>query len=71
VIQAGVIDVASDTIETAEDVARVIGDVMQFVPKQNIVATTNCGMAPMHRDIAQAKLMALGAGAKLARKQFG
>jgi 5-methyltetrahydropteroyltriglutamate--homocysteine methyltransferase len=71
VIQAGVIDVASDVVETAEDVARVIGDVMQFVPKQNIVATTNCGMAPMHRDIAQAKLMALGAGAKLARKQFG
>src|SRR5882757_7945887 len=71
VIQAGVIDVASDAVETAEDVARVIGDVMQFVPKQNIVATTNCGMAPMHRDIAQAKLMALGAGAKLARKQFG
>src|SRR4051794_39164467 len=45
-VQAGVIDVASDTIETPEDVVRVIEDVMQFVPKQNIVATTNCGMAP-------------------------
>ena len=71
VVQAGVIDVASDTIETAEDVAGVIEEVMQFVPKQNIVATTNCGMAPMHRDIAEAKLMALGAGAKLARQRFG
>jgi 5-methyltetrahydropteroyltriglutamate--homocysteine methyltransferase len=71
VVQAGVIDVASDTIETPEDVARVIEEVMQFVPKQNIVATTNCGMAPMHRDIAEAKLMALGAGAKLARQRFG
>src|ERR1700737_2401214 len=71
VVQAGVIDVASDTVETAEDVARVIEDVMQFVPKQTIVAPTNCGMAPRHRDIAQAKLMALGAGAKLARKRFG
>jgi 5-methyltetrahydropteroyltriglutamate--homocysteine methyltransferase len=71
VVQAGVIDVASDTIETAEDVARVIEDVMQFVPKQNIIATTNCGMAPMRRDIAQAKLTALGAGAKLARQRFG
>src|SRR3954464_8655779 len=71
IVQAGVIDVASDTVETAEDVAKVIQDVMQFVPKQNIVATTNCGMAPMHRDVAEAKLMALGAGANLARQRLG
>ena len=71
VVQAGVIDVASDTVETAEDVAKVIDDVSKFVPNSNIVATTNCGMAPMHRDIAEAKLMALGAGAKLAREKFG
>src|SRR4030088_1543182 len=71
VVQAGVIDVASDTVETAEDVAKVIDDVSQFVPKSDIVATTNCGMAPMHRNIAEAKLMALGAGAKLARERLG
>jgi 5-methyltetrahydropteroyltriglutamate--homocysteine methyltransferase len=71
VVQAGVIDVASDLVETAEDVAGVIDAVSKFVPKSNIVATTNCGMAPMHRDIAEAKLMALGAGAKLARLKFG
>jgi 5-methyltetrahydropteroyltriglutamate--homocysteine methyltransferase len=71
VVQAGVIDVASDTVETAEDVAAVIDAVSKFVPKSNIVATTNCGMAPMHRGIAEAKLMALGAGAKLARQRFG
>src|SRR6476469_1578091 len=71
VVQAGVIDVASDTVETAEDVAQVIDDVSKFVPKSNIVATTNCGMAAMHRDIAEAKLMALGAGAKLARQKSG
>jgi 5-methyltetrahydropteroyltriglutamate--homocysteine methyltransferase len=71
VVQAGVIDVASDIIETAEDVADVIDAVSKFVPKSNIIATTNCGMAPMHRDIAEAKLMALGAGAKLARERLG
>ena len=71
VVQAGVIDVASDAVETAEDVVQVIDAVSKFVPKSNIVATTNCGMAPMHRDIAEAKLMALGAGAKLARLKFG
>jgi 5-methyltetrahydropteroyltriglutamate--homocysteine methyltransferase len=71
IVQAGVIDVASDTVETAEDVAKVIDDVSKFVPTSNIVATTNCGMAPMHRAIAEAKLMALGAGAKLARQRMG
>ncbi|MFL6819537.1 MAG: methionine synthase, partial [Bradyrhizobium sp.] len=71
IVQAGVIDVASDVVETAEDVSKVIDDVSKFVPKSNIVATTNCGMAPMHRDIAEAKLIALGAGARLARQRFG
>src|ERR1700712_5069422 len=71
IVQAGVIDVASDTVETAEDVVAVIEAVSKFVPKSNIIATTNCGMAPMRRDIAEAKLMALGAGAKLARQRLG
>jgi 5-methyltetrahydropteroyltriglutamate--homocysteine methyltransferase len=71
IVQAGVIDVASDTVETAEDVVKVIDDVSKFVPKSNIIATTNCGMAPMRRDIAEAKLMALGAGAALARERLG
>jgi len=41
------------------------------VPRERIIACTNCGMAPMRRDIAAAKLMALGAGAELARQRFG
>jgi 5-methyltetrahydropteroyltriglutamate--homocysteine methyltransferase len=71
IVQAGVIDVASDIVETAEDVVKTIEAVAKFVPKSNIVATTNCGMAPMRRDIAEGKLMALGAGAKLARQKLG
>ncbi len=71
IVQAGVIDVASDEVETAEDVVKVIDAVSKFVPKSNITATTNCGMAPMRRDIAEAKLMALGAGAALAREKLG
>jgi 5-methyltetrahydropteroyltriglutamate--homocysteine methyltransferase len=67
----GVIDVASDEIETPERVAHVIGEVTKFVPKEKIVACTNCGMAPMRRDIAEAKLIALGKGAELARQKFG
>jgi 5-methyltetrahydropteroyltriglutamate--homocysteine methyltransferase len=71
VVQAGVIDVANDTIETPEGIARTVEAVLKFVPKERVVLTTNCGMAPMHRDIAEAKLNALGAGAKLARQRFG
>ena len=71
VVQAGVIDVANDTIETPEGIAKTVEAVLKFVPKERVVLTTNCGMAPMHRDIAEAKLNALGAGAKLARQRFG
>jgi len=70
IVQAGVIDVASDEVETVEDVVKVIEAVAKFVPKSNIIATTNCGMAPMRRDIAEAKLIALGAGARLARQRL-
>jgi 5-methyltetrahydropteroyltriglutamate--homocysteine methyltransferase len=67
----GVIDVATDKVETPEQVADVIGNVTKVVPKEKIVACTNCGMAPMRRDIAEAKLKALGAGAALARQKYG
>src|SRR5579864_2247416 len=70
-VQAGVIDVASDTVETAEDVVAVIDAVSKHVAKSDIIPTTNCGMAPMRRDIAEAKLSALGVGAKLARERLG
>ncbi len=66
----GAIDIATDKIETPQEVAAVIGEVMKFVPKEKIVAGTNCGMAPMHRDIAARKLEALAKGAALAREKF-
>jgi len=69
-VLVGVIDVANDEIETPEKVAQVIGEAMKFVPKERIVASTNCGMAPMRRDIAAAKLTALGAGCALARQKY-
>src|SRR5262249_29082664 len=54
-VLVGVIDVATDEVETPEEVAAVIGDVMRHVPKERIVPCTNCGMAPMRREIAAAK----------------
>ncbi len=70
-VQVGVIDVATDEVETPEQVAAVIGEAMKYVAKEKIIAGTNCGMAPMGWDIAYGKLAALGKGAELARKKFG
>jgi 5-methyltetrahydropteroyltriglutamate--homocysteine methyltransferase len=70
-VQIGVIDVATDKIETPEEVAAVIGKAAEYISAQNIIAGTNCGMAPMRREIAALKLEALGRGAALARKRLG
>jgi 5-methyltetrahydropteroyltriglutamate--homocysteine methyltransferase len=69
-VQVGVIDVATDEVETPEDVAATIEAAMQYVPKDRIIACTNCGMAPMKRAVAEAKLKSLGTGAELARQRF-
>jgi 5-methyltetrahydropteroyltriglutamate--homocysteine methyltransferase len=67
----GAIDVANDRVETPEEVAAVIGEAARYVPPRNIIACTNCGMAPMHRKIAVKKLEALAKGAALARETLG
>ncbi|MGC1355578.1 MAG: methionine synthase [Xanthobacteraceae bacterium] len=70
-VLVGVIDVATDAIETPDDVVAVIARAADYVPKEKIIACTNCGMAPMRRDIAMKKLEALSQGAALARERFG
>ncbi|HXD07509.1 MAG TPA: methionine synthase [Burkholderiaceae bacterium] len=70
-VMVGVIDVASDAVETPEEVADTIGRALQFVPKHRLIACTNCGLAPMDREVARAKLQALAAGAELARTRYG
>jgi 5-methyltetrahydropteroyltriglutamate--homocysteine methyltransferase len=69
-VAIGAIDVATDRVETPEEVAATVASVMKHVPKERIVVSTNCGMAPMRRDIAAAKLVALGRGAALARQRW-
>jgi 5-methyltetrahydropteroyltriglutamate--homocysteine methyltransferase len=53
-------------VETPEQVAAVIREALRYVPADKLLPCTNCGMAPMPRDIARAKLRALAAGARLA-----
>ncbi len=70
-VMVGVIDVASDEIETPEQVADTIGQALQYVPRQRLFPCTNCGLAPLSRDVAMKKLQALAAGAALARERYG
>jgi 5-methyltetrahydropteroyltriglutamate--homocysteine methyltransferase len=69
-VMVGVIDVASDVVETAEQVADTIGKALQFAPKNRIFPCTNCGLAPMSREVAEGKLRALAQGAVLARQRY-
>jgi 5-methyltetrahydropteroyltriglutamate--homocysteine methyltransferase len=69
-VLVGVIDVATDRVETPEQVADTIAEALSFVPPERLFPCTNCGMAPMRREVAEAKLAALGAGAALARRRF-
>jgi len=70
-VMVGVIDVASSEVETAEQVADTIGRALQFVPKERLFPCTNCGLAPMSREVALGKLQALARGAALARERYG
>ena len=70
-VMVGAIDVASDVVETPEEVAATLGQALRFVPREHLIACTNCGMAPMDRAVAQAKLQALAQGAALARERYG
>ncbi|RYZ10798.1 MAG: methionine synthase [Comamonadaceae bacterium] len=69
-VMVGVIDVASDVVETPEQVADTIGLALRYVPRERLLPCTNCGLAPMDRDIALRKLQALAAGAALARERY-
>lgn len=66
-ILVGAIDVATNEIETPEDVAAVIREALQFAPAERIFPSTNCGMVPLSRDVTYAKLRALSDGAAIVR----
>ena len=69
-VLVGAIDVASDRVETPEEVAAVIRSALRFVPPERLLPCTNCGMVPLARPLARAKLRALGEGAALARREL-
>lgn len=69
-VMVGAIDVATHQIETPEQVAETLHKALQFVDAKNLYPCTNCGMAPLPRHVAQAKLSALAQGAQLVRNDY-
>ncbi len=70
-VQLGVIDVATEKIETPQGVAATIRGVFRQLPPERIQPSTNCGMAPLDHALAFAKLKALVAGTALVRHELG
>ncbi|HTE90164.1 MAG TPA: methionine synthase, partial [Terriglobales bacterium] len=70
-VLVGAIDVATDQIESAEQVAATIRSALAYVPANKLLPCTNCGMVPLSREVARGKLRALGAGAALVRSELG
>jgi 5-methyltetrahydropteroyltriglutamate--homocysteine methyltransferase len=70
-VLVGAIDVATDVVETPEQVAATIRRALEFVPPERLYPCTNCGMAPLSRAVARDKLAALAAGAALVRRSLG
>jgi 5-methyltetrahydropteroyltriglutamate--homocysteine methyltransferase len=70
-VLVGCIDVATPTVESPEDVAATIRRAMAYVPPERLYPCTNCGMVPLPRDVARAKLRALGAGSRMVRRELG
>ena len=70
-VLVGAIDVATEQVETPEQVAGAIRAAMKFVPPERLYPCTNCGMVPLARDAAQGKLRSLAAGAAMVRAELG
>ena len=70
VVLVGAVDVATDRIETPDEVAATLRRALAFVPPGRLYPCTNCGMVPLSRDVARGKLRALAAGAAIVRAEL-
>lgn len=69
-VMVGAIDVATNQIETPEQVADTLRKALKFVDADKLYPSINCGMAPLSRQVAQGKLNALSAGAAIVRQEL-
>jgi 5-methyltetrahydropteroyltriglutamate--homocysteine methyltransferase len=69
-VMVGAIDVATTRVEKPEEVARTLRAALKYVAPQQLYPCTNCGMVPLPRAVALAKLKALAAGARIVREEL-
>ncbi|MCJ1705551.1 methionine synthase [Rathayibacter sp. VKM Ac-2926] len=69
-VMLGAIDVASETVETPEEVADTLRKALRFVDAADLLPSSNCGLAPLPRGVALGKLSALTAGAAIVRAEL-
>ena len=69
-VMVGAIDVATNEIETPEEVANTLREALTYVDADKLYPSTNCGLAPLSREVARGKLNALAAGAAIVRAEL-
>lgn len=69
-VMVGAIDVANNTIETPEEVANTLREALRYVDADKLYPSTNCGLAPLAREVARGKLTALAQGAEIVRNEL-
>jgi 5-methyltetrahydropteroyltriglutamate--homocysteine methyltransferase len=69
-LMVGVIDLGTDRIESANDVATRIRAALKHVPAERLVLAPDCGMKYLTREAAFGKLKALAEGAAIVRKEL-
>ena len=66
----GVIDLGTEKVESAEEVARRLRAALEHVPPERLVAAPDCGMKYLSREAAFGKLKALAEGAAIVRAEL-
>ena len=66
-LSAGVVDVKSFYIETPEDVANKIDEILKYGPAEKLLLNPDCGFSQLPRWITKLKLEALVKGTKIAK----
>ncbi len=66
----GVLDLSTETVESAEAVAARIRRALPHVPAERLMVAPDCGLKYLSREAAFGKLKALAAGAALVRREL-
>jgi len=66
----GVLDLSSMQPESAEEVAARIRRALPFVDARNVIVGPDCGLKYLPREVADAKMRAMVAGARIVRAEL-